>query len=51
MLLSVAVCPEPTTWALNITQLKSFQGKQGRLAGGDFFSFLSFFFFKKEKTE
>lgn len=43
MLLSIAVCPEPTTWALNITQLKSFQGKQGRLAGRDLFSFLLFF--------
>lgn len=40
MLLSIAVCPERTTWALNITQVKSFTSKQGRLAGRDFFHLL-----------
>lgn len=32
MLLSTAVCPELTTWALNIMQLKSFESKQGSRA-------------------
>lgn len=31
MLLSIAVCPELTTWALNITQVEPLASKQGRL--------------------
>lgn len=45
MFLSTAACPERTTWALNIMQLKSFKSKQGRRARRNVW----FFFLKKAK--